>query len=157
MLDMLSSRRTNFDRLQHGIGLPTRDILSSQDDCEKIRTLLAVTQKSSRDQSLTYGGLLKLGAGRPDDVYGADFNWLWRSQIENYESHAGVWLKWLWRTAQVFLEFRREQGSRWESGFALYDRLRWGSQVEREAIRTSLLHVEFENLTAVFKSLVQPS
>ena len=157
-LDLLSSRRANYDRLQYGIGLPTRDILPEaleEESVVNIRTALTVNRKSSRDTSLTYQGLKRLGARtHSEDEFGGDFDWLWRSQIDQYDRDRGIWLKWLWRTMNRMLGLKREQGGQWASGFEVYDKLWFRDDLQRIDVINSETYIEFTALLQFLEKLL---
>jgi hypothetical protein len=160
-LDVLSSRRANFVRLQSGLGLPPRDIESdwkSNPTGRKytgpgIRTCLTAPGPVRKGVKVNYPDLCKLG-----EQDGERFHWLWRSSIANYDFSATVWQKWLVRVAAAWHEYRRERGGEWTGGFEMYDLIRckmdamdggWKQNAEKWAGQKSSYGkrwAEFENI-----------
>ena len=122
-LDVLTSGRGNFARMQMGLGLPTRDIMAG---CEgELRTGLVAPLKSamgatdrSRIGNVAFGDLCRLG-----EQTDKDFHWLWRSSIRHYDLRATIWQKWLVRVALAWLETKGEFDRNWVGGLALYDKI----------------------------------
>jgi hypothetical protein len=135
-LDLLSSRRANFARMQMGIGLPTRDIA---DDCsDVVRTRLRGpvktgvssslganprAQESYRIANIAYADLLRLGADPNDDK--GEFHWLWRSSFQDYDLLSTIWQKSLVRMAMAWQDLKSEYRNRWITGFEMYDKLNY--------------------------------
>ncbi len=111
-MDVLSSRRGNFVRLQAGMGLPVRDLLPD-DTCKDIRTPILL----SRDPAViaTYGDIVSLGGkcGDPEgdcrpcpDLHRKEMYWLWRSGMADYDRQSRVWGSWLNRVFEWTLNWR---------------------------------------------------
>jgi hypothetical protein len=123
-LDLLSSRRANYSRLQSGIGLPTRDIFREYNDAYRTRTgLIAKTEFEGGSGHVAYGSLIQLGASEGKSGNSEAFYWLWRSGLKDYTAHARIWHKWLSRMAASWSEHRRACGKDWIGGFKIYDQL----------------------------------
>lgn len=86
-IDILCSRRANILRLQLGIGLPVRDVLAT-DQQELWTPLWHHTTTNRRSRKVTFHELRKLGAGN-------DFDWFWRSPIQQYDRHARLLRRWI--------------------------------------------------------------
>jgi KaiC/GvpD/RAD55 family RecA-like ATPase len=135
-LDLLSSRRGNFTRMQLGLGLPTRKLTFAdscgqtsagrheqtfplqQGDANAIRTALLAPIGDDRAAigNVSYGELRKLGAGH-------HFYWLWRSSISHYDLVNRIWQKWIARVVVAWTELKADLGSDWQGGFAVYDHM----------------------------------
>lgn len=132
-LDLLSSRRANVTRLQHGLGLPVRDdvALSGEDPMGQLgsirlhhrdlRTKVLTWAEKGQD-FVSYGDLCALGA-QPEDE-SSNFRWLFRSGLRGYDRHTRVWRKWLHRMLTGLQRIKRDNGERWLSGFNVYDSVR---------------------------------
>ncbi|MCX6594271.1 MAG: hypothetical protein NTZ56_22380 [Acidobacteria bacterium] len=121
--DLLSSQRANFDRLQLGLGLPTRDIGQSTALSHQIRTALRAATFRGPVGNVIYGDLVALGATNKGD-HQDEFFWLWRSQLNDYDRDARVWNKWLIRTAIAWHQLRTFRPKYpWVGGFTIYDTL----------------------------------
>jgi KaiC/GvpD/RAD55 family RecA-like ATPase len=144
-IDLLSSRRANLTRMQHGLGLPVRDIVDD-DACEWFSTALhcavsaewrgailspkdTTVEKQSPDAhlqnemfstELKYGELAWLGAS--EDSENA-FWWLWRSDIQAYDRTCRPLQKWLVRMFHWTQDYRKRNARNWKGGFTAYDEL----------------------------------
>jgi len=87
-IDIISSRKANLYRLKHGIGLPTRDF-SDDATSREAPSSLTVTGQDDREEFLTYGDLLSLGAQEDK----SEFRWLWRYTMPDYDRQAAVFLQ----------------------------------------------------------------
>ena len=122
-LDLLCSRRANVRRLQLGIGLPTRDDFArygSEHNHRFLRTSLATTDPDGHQHTVDYEKLKELGKNPSIP----NFHWLFRSGLRDYDSHARIWRKWLFRMLAEFDQLRKTQS--WLSGFSVYDALAKG-------------------------------
>jgi hypothetical protein len=121
-LDFLSSRRANFERMQMGVGLPTRKIALDMDE-DNLRVFLKGPRRPENSQPYTthgdgqaehkeewpqtnvsYGSVRRLGGG---DKKGG-FRWLWRSAFEDYDQLNVIWQKSLVRMAIAWQAFRED-------------------------------------------------
>lgn len=132
-LDFLSSRRANFERMQLGIGLPTRTIEDEQKTA--VRTFLKgpVEERSHHPQKITqnsmmnvsYAAVQALGAPGSD----GQFFWLWRSSFKDYDRLNAIWQKSLVRLVIAWQDFKREHQHDMVSCFDMYDVLaRYGDE-----------------------------
>jgi KaiC/GvpD/RAD55 family RecA-like ATPase len=125
-LDFFSSRRGNFERMQLGLGLPTRNIAKGHKDYgDRLRTRLVSPCQAEgggfdpgRIANVVYNDLCRIGE-REDQ----EFFWLWRSAFRDYDLLARIWQKSLVRMIIAWNDFRHERGDRWVSGFEMYDRI----------------------------------
>lgn len=133
-LDVLSSRRANILRLQAGLGLPTRDIVSDQHIGET-RTSLRGPNSIGIIDNVKYGHLYEmLGASHASVQAGVDepqprsrdFHWFHRSGLEDYDRQSRPWRKWLSRLFLWTHQYHRQRRSRWVGGFKPYDQLQRG-------------------------------
>jgi hypothetical protein len=124
-LDLLSSRRANWRRLEEGLGLPTRDLGEGYlpTPLRHLKNPLFRDIPYPRVSHVQYSDLRKLGSADSDD---AGFHWLWRSRLVGYSSHARIWQKWLAGMAswwhRLSVGFRNEDN--WMDGLAKYDDLK---------------------------------
>ena len=112
-LDILSTVRANFDRMQMGVGLPTREM----PDASYIRTALSAEPRSSRSPGISYQNLTLLGATDGDP----SFHWLFRSRIQDYRVQTTVFRKVMFRVLQDFVRIRHSKIGARKSAFELYD------------------------------------
>lgn len=124
VMDILSSPTANFERLQHGVGLPTR----SMPEPDYIRTALALHPRPTALPSCSYGNLRSLGGGSSDP----DFHWLFRSHIRNYRFHATPFRKWIFRTLRRWVENRQRSMGDWKNAFKMYDEVFFPQEISRE-------------------------
>jgi len=117
VLDLLSSRRANFRRMELGIGLPTRDI-ASRGRFIQLPTGLTKRDNEGRATAVTYGELIGSNYERRDD-----FHWLWRSQLRDYYRHSRLLHKWVGQVIAMWQDLRSHLGSKWVTGFSIYDRV----------------------------------
>jgi hypothetical protein len=114
-LDLLSSRRANFRRLELGIGLPTRDI-SSKDDFHHLATALGKHGSDGQITPVSYSDLVGTGQEKNDA-----FHWLWRSQLHDYHRQSQLIHSWLGQTVALWQDLRTQIGRKWKDGFEVYD------------------------------------
>lgn len=123
-LDLLSSQRANLDRLQLGLGLPTRRIVN-EDEYQHLRTKLLAPSPDD-ERSVTYANLLRI-SGRSisdsDKLGVGDFFWLWRSGLGYYHRQGRILDKWLKRMLLWWERLRYKEKNNWRSGFEVYDLL----------------------------------
>ena len=129
-LDILSSRRANFSRLQLGVGLPTRDLIKEK-GYDRLRTNLALRDERGNSISLPYRSLIHLGeicdspGAKREPRTRDEFYWLWRSNLGYYVRHARIWQKWLHRMVFELSTLRSSGNRNWlgryRDGFELYD------------------------------------
>lgn len=116
-LDLLSSRRANFRRMELGIGLPTRDI-SSIYDFRHLPTALRKHGTDTQITPVTYSDLVGTGQEWNDQ-----FRWLWRSQLRHYHRQSQLIQSWLGQTVALWKDLRSQIGPSWRDGFDVYDEL----------------------------------
>lgn len=114
-LDLFSSRRANFRRMELGIGLPTRDV-SSKDDFHHLPTALRKHGNKGQVTPVTYSDLV--GTGQEN---GGQFHWLWRSQLRHYHRQSQLIHSWLGQTVALWQDLRNQIGPNWRDGFEVYD------------------------------------
>jgi hypothetical protein len=125
-IDLLSSRRANLSRMQLGLGLPVRDVLSDE-MCGKLRTALRCELDKSAGY-VSYKDLVDRCAGKSDGKESTGrLLWLWRSSIRDYDRQSRVLSKWLARIFNWTVQYQRERGTNWEGGFHAYDGLSRGA------------------------------
>lgn len=90
-LDSLSSRRMNLLRLQDGIGLPYRDIVTDTYS-GFIPTALSTRGTDGTLTRLSYNDVCLLGSTGDDD-----FQWAFRSSIRKYDRDSFYWRRWIAR------------------------------------------------------------
>lgn len=114
-LDLLSSRRANFRRLELGIGLPTRDV-SSEERFKQLPTALLKRDHHGWVSAVTYGEFIGTKyKPRPD------FRWLWRSQLKDYYRHSRLLHKWIGQVVAMWEDLRNRLQRQWRAGFDVYD------------------------------------
>ncbi len=144
-LDFLSSRRANFERMQMGVGLPTRKIARDEDEDDlrvflkgprfpkerPLRTSEGAGSVEDKDRwsstNVSYGSVRRLGRplGKSEDK--ADFHWLWRSAFGDYDQLNVIWQKSLVRMATAWQALKEDlqprPGDEPLAAFAGYDLL----------------------------------
>jgi hypothetical protein len=127
-LDLLTSRRGNIERMQRGIGLPSRKI--SNDG--SIRTPLFTLDRNERQDWIRYGELLSLGSldtksSKEKEELSwndkEDFHWLWRSSLGDYDAQSRTFQRGLSWIMHWWYNLIPVRGTGWISGFHLYDAL----------------------------------
>lgn len=126
--DLLSSRRANIKRLQLGLGLPVRKIVSDKDDFSNVRTrLVATDHKTGRLDNVSYEHFLNIKGRTLKGKYGQDkdeeFYWLWRSSLYGYARYSRVWQKWLNRMANWWHTIYTRHKTGWTPGFDVYQKI----------------------------------
>jgi hypothetical protein len=147
-LDLLSSPRANFVRLQMGLGLPTRRISSTAKQ-RAMRTALATFDEFGHRKGVTYEEIRRLGCEDRDNAW-----WLWRSSLKGYDRQARLWEKSVTRVLAIWNDVRRTELTRWVDCFLIYDSLayvRAGNElpewaVKLEDIRRFASRTQFERL-----------
>lgn len=135
-IDVLSSRRANILRLQAGLGLPTRDIVSNQ-LIGQLRTSLRGPNADGIIDNVKYGHLYRtLGASHlyadkhprvPElNPISDDFYWFYRNGLQDYDRQSRPWRKWLNRLFLWTHHYYRQRRTGWIGGFKPYDQLRGG-------------------------------
>jgi hypothetical protein len=115
-LDLLSSRRGNFDRLRLGLGLPVREV--DPNTGLNPRTRLTATFENGRKDWIRYRDLRDLGAAdQPTD----DFYWLWRSSLGDYDAQDRVFQQGIVVLMNWWNNLKSSRGTDWKTGFHLYD------------------------------------
>ena len=115
-LDLLSSRRGNFDRLRLGLGLPVREVHPNTG--LNPRTRLTATFENGRKDWIRYRDLRDLGAAdQPTD----DFYWLWRSSLGDYDAQDRVFQQGIVVLMNWWNNLKSSRGTDWKTGFHLYD------------------------------------
>jgi hypothetical protein len=116
-IDLLSSRRANISRMQIGLGLPARDILPV-DAYDRSRTRLFKPGLAGERRSVAYEDLRYIGAGKYTGL-----RWLWRSSLRDYDRHARVFQKWLYRMMILLGQLKLSTGREWIDNFEVVRRL----------------------------------
>lgn len=123
-LDLLCSKRANHNRLEHGLGLPTRAVVTRGSE-EALRTKLLTHDKGDigfRTKNVPYGNLLKIGGPTSSARAGREeFYWFWRSGLKSYHRHARIWQDWLASLILWWERMRYIYPDEWTSGFKRYD------------------------------------
>lgn len=112
-IDLLSSRRANINRLQMGVGLPVRDIVPAE-GYERSRTCLFKPGAAGERRTVSYSDLLYVS---PRDS--TERCWLWRSSLKDYDRHARVFQKWLYRMMVLMQQLRLTAGRGWVDNFTV--------------------------------------
>jgi hypothetical protein len=166
-LDLLSSRRANFVRMQSGLGLPTRDLAGPDAAAtghrfpsvtERIRTRLTApsTHKSPARGvanrgvfNVTYDDLRRLGPPTTP----SNFHWLWRSSFPDYDLLSTIWQKSLVRIALAWRDLKAESQHDWISGFEIYDLLEYytAGRLPAPVMETDI------NRTAIYTEILRES
>jgi hypothetical protein len=147
-LDVLNSRRGNYERLRLGLGLPTRRILDEdarlywarEDSLEEpnLRTSILTAGRRREAQNepdeksrrrlthVRYHELLKLGgpcreADEKKFPHEQDFHWLWRSRLKYFHRHALIWQEWVNEMLLWWKYMRDVNQEKWVNGFLRYD------------------------------------
>jgi KaiC/GvpD/RAD55 family RecA-like ATPase len=134
-LDLLSSRRANYSRLEKGLGLPTRKLYDPDRGLEEaeLRTNLLTLDLGSQEGSdyatqedggspsyrisrVKYSNLLMIGANEQ-----GRFHWLWRSGLSDYDRHTRIWQDWLGQMIFWWDRMRYVERDNWVNGFERYD------------------------------------
>jgi hypothetical protein len=126
--DLLSSRRANVKRLQLGLGLPVRKIVSGDDDFEHVRTrLISTDYDTGRLENVSYKDFLKIKGNtlksQAGQWTGDEFYWLWRSSLYGYARYSRVWQKWLNRMALWWHTIHTRHQTGWTPGFEVYNEI----------------------------------
>ncbi|HEX4133144.1 MAG TPA: ATPase domain-containing protein [Bryobacteraceae bacterium] len=136
-MDILSSRRANLTRMQMGLGLPVRDVLSA-DACDQMRTALRarIAEPSLGDPAdglhttgqVPYKQLYMLG-GPPHEEGNRKVpeewpsSWFHRNGIPEYDRISRVLQRWIVRLFRLTVTYRAEHSLTWDGGFFAYDAL----------------------------------
>ncbi|HEX2094279.1 MAG TPA: hypothetical protein VHG28_17890, partial [Longimicrobiaceae bacterium] len=132
-LDLLCSVRGNRNRLERGVGLPTRRLVRRDDGLlPQYASFQSPLTGEDPDalpprKTLTYADIRALGSqtylsgiDRGTDSLG----WLWRSGLWNYHRHETSWLNWLFRMATEWVELKsaklKDPREPWIRGFDIY-------------------------------------
>ncbi|QEG41415.1 RAD55 family ATPase [Roseimaritima ulvae] len=99
-IDLLCSRRGNIVRLQHGIGLPTRDC-NHDEQAELWTSLWHHSDSNRRTRKVMLDELVRLGS---HPCTSTTFQWLWRSRFKQYDRHARVLRRWICSTLRMGTE-----------------------------------------------------
>ena len=132
-LDLLSTRRANFRRLQLGIGLPTRDVVS-QKSARQLPTALGFRKDNNQVVAISYADLV--GSVNPSKKYlsstndGRYFNWLWRSQLQGYHRQSRLLHNWVAQIVAFWRDPKNQSRLKWADGFAAYDALNKESNIQ---------------------------
>jgi hypothetical protein len=126
--DLLSSRRANIKRLQLGIGLPVRKIVSDDIDFRHVRTrLISTDHDTGRLDNVSYEDFLRIKgkALKGEARQGGDdeFYWFWRSSLYGYARYSRVWQKWLNRMAIWWHTIYTRHKTGWTPGFEVYRKI----------------------------------
>jgi hypothetical protein len=150
-LDVLSSRRANITRLQLGLGLPVRSIIGGEQE-GRLQTPLFTIDSEGRKECVNYKQILSLGP-RPSGLNSEEigFYWLWRSALGNYDSHSGIWQKWLVKVLHWWKGIIPAQGTSWKGALQLYDDLEYYQSLpETSAVRRQLFEDHFKGLVSLW-------
>jgi KaiC/GvpD/RAD55 family RecA-like ATPase len=131
-LDLFSTRRANFRRMELGIGLPTRDI-APEDEFDRLPTALVKVDMLRQKTAVTYGELIGTGIQRRPH-----FSWLWRSQLRDYHRHSIVFQRWIAQLIAKWEDLRSTFGPGWQSGFEIFDSLEGKTQSSGHTILNQL-------------------
>jgi hypothetical protein len=101
------------------IGLPTRDVVPT-DGYGRLRTRLYKGGIKGERRSVSFEDLLHVGS---DEKTRPRFNWLWRSRLKDYDRHARIFEKWLYRMLFFFRRLRHTIDEAKVDAFAMYDEL----------------------------------
>jgi len=129
-IDVLSTRRANFNRMQMGVGLPARDIrpmevgvsLYEPNPSEVYagtRTCMFKPGADGERHSVSYADLLYIGA----DMQASTLNWLWRSRLNNYDRHTRIFQQWLSRMMVLMNQLKVSEGRGWVDSFEVVRQL----------------------------------
>lgn len=132
-IDILCRRKLNLERLESGLGLPVRKLIrtdfdgyllrdrqSHSKDYDCILTAIARVHPDGRRRLVRYHELMSLGASYSNDA--RLFQWLWRSQIVDYNRYDYMWEKWLGRLLVDACAYMRDlRTSVTSTPFAAYD------------------------------------
>jgi hypothetical protein len=105
--------------------LPVRDIADDA-GCDSTSTALRCKFPEKEGvpdpylSEVTYGKLAGLGATDPKDE---GFQWLWRSEIEDYDRLSRTLQRWISRLFLWTVEYRKRHSDYWHGGFRAYDEL----------------------------------
>ena len=126
-LDLLSSRRSQIERLRNGLGLPTRDVTALKTRGGAWTCLWR--RVNGLPKRVHYYELQRLGvtfkdrekmsgnASLPDE----EFKWLWRSSLQDYARVSRLWVVWLCSMRESWQAIRREAFPKATSGLTAYD------------------------------------
>lgn len=132
-LDLLSTRRANFRRMELGIGLPTRDI-AAPTEFDNLPTALVKRDHKGRTTSVTYGELIGRD-GKREIRDGSDhFSWFWRSRLRDYHRHNRPLQQWFAQAVAMWKDVRNELGVKWKTGFDVYDNIEGKHYLDAETI-----------------------
>lgn len=118
-LDLLSSRRGQFDRLRLGLGLPVREV--DPNSGLNPRTRLTATFDNGRKEWIRYKDLRSLGAKAAKQAAGDRFYWLWRSSLGDYDAQDRAFQQGMVVLVNWWKNLKSSQGTDWKTGFHLYD------------------------------------
>ena len=124
-LDLLSTRRANFRRMELGIGLPTRDLMPDE-STRHLPTALGVRDAGGQITAVSYADLTALGSNRKDSNVDEahKFHWLWRSQLSEYHRQSRLTHSWLGQLVVQWSLPEHHPSCNWVDGFAGYDSLK---------------------------------
>ena len=137
-LDFLNTRSANYQRLQHGLGLPVRRIVTDQLRTGIITLDYGDSRRDNKNRRrvsrVHYENLIRLGGplealasggerAGSEPFQPADFHWFWRSQLAHFARHTRIWHDWLSQTIVWWNRMRQVDGGDWVNGFERYDRM----------------------------------
>jgi KaiC/GvpD/RAD55 family RecA-like ATPase len=122
-LDLLGSKRANITRLQEGIGLPVRSLVSEEEGELHLSTRLVTLDGPNLDgprlRALPYKHFLTIA----ETGDSRDFFWLWRSSFVGFNSGLRIWHRWLSQMVIWWRSKRLKYASSWTNGFHIYAQL----------------------------------
>jgi KaiC/GvpD/RAD55 family RecA-like ATPase len=155
-LDFLNTRRSNYDRLRCGMGLPVRRIVTDQ-----LRTGIMTLDRGDKTRlrvsSVHYENLIRLGGPvegltSPADpavresFAPKDFHWFWRSRLHQFARHTRIWHDWLWQTIVWWNRIREVDKDSWLNGFERYDQMINKSAAQDELLAWKLFRERCNHL-----------
>jgi hypothetical protein len=123
-LDLMSTRRANFRRMELGIGLPTRD-LSADDSSSLVPIALGIRNAGGQVTAVPYSALTRLGSNRlaQGETKTYEFHWMWRSQLAGYHRQSRLIHSWLGQLVKEWNLPEHNPNRNWMDGFVGYDEL----------------------------------
>jgi hypothetical protein len=142
-IDLVSSRRANISRLQLGLGLPTRDMIPPA-AFDRLRTRLFKPGINGERRTVSYEDLLYIGAGKATGL-----RWFWRSGLKDYDRHAKIFQKWLYRLLILFGQLKLASDPGWVDSFDFVSQL--NSIVDEPVERAKFFKREWKSMDAFVK------
>jgi hypothetical protein len=139
-VDLLSTPAANAERLMRGLGLPTRKLNTDPENMSA--RLWGWRTGKSNPGTLTYAEVLALGASGQTN----DFHWLWRGNLKPYYAIAPIWERWLYRILRRWKSTRDFVGTRWRSGFDLYDDIK---ENKTDVVKVLVSYSDFQRMRTI--------